>query len=205
MGRIFFQKPFFRKFNTNLANISQNRGKFLIFGKCMGPILGQNLVNVWVSFQFPSGTSLPKKVSTPSPPRELVVHHQNLIMSITWIIDQRCGCYDFCCEDMAYKGYDPLATTCPSLPSVPLPRCQSNHPHQLSYLAFVYWNMVHSNRATLYFAGPLWLSCQVISLWSSWRASMTPSLSRTRRRSVCRYSVLESGRKCKEGFDEWDV
>ena len=42
---------------------SQNRGKFVSFGKYMGPILGQNLVNVWVSFYFPSGTSLPKRVS----------------------------------------------------------------------------------------------------------------------------------------------
>ena len=32
----------------------------------MGPIFGQNLVNVWVSFHFPRGTSLPKKfLSTP--------------------------------------------------------------------------------------------------------------------------------------------
>ena len=39
--------------------MSENRGKFLIAGKYMGPILGQNLVNVWVTFHFPSGTSLP--------------------------------------------------------------------------------------------------------------------------------------------------
>ena len=56
----------FSKFNTNFAKMSQNLGTFLIFGKCMGPILGQNLVNVWVSFHFPRGTSLPKKfLSTP--------------------------------------------------------------------------------------------------------------------------------------------
>ena len=54
IGRIFFSKTYFRE---NFAKISQNQGKFLIFGKCMGPIL----VNVWVSFHFPSGRSIPKK------------------------------------------------------------------------------------------------------------------------------------------------
>ena len=48
--------------------MAQNQGKFWIAGKCMGSILGLNLVNVSVSFHFPSGTSLPKKVlSTPLP------------------------------------------------------------------------------------------------------------------------------------------
>ena len=46
------------KFNINFAKNAQNRDTFLIGGKYMGPILGQNLVNVWVSFHFPSGTSL---------------------------------------------------------------------------------------------------------------------------------------------------
>ena len=74
MGRIFFKTLFsrnFRKFNTNFAKNSQNRGKFLIFGKCMGTILGQNLVNVWVSFHIPRGTSLPTKSWVP-PPRDPV-------------------------------------------------------------------------------------------------------------------------------------
>ena len=72
MGRNIFQKPIFanltqilqkcRKIGTNFAKMSQNRDKFLIFGKCMGPIIGQNLVYVWVNFHFPSGTSLQKKI-----------------------------------------------------------------------------------------------------------------------------------------------
>ena len=50
MGRNFFSKAYFGKFNIKFANKSQNRGTFLIVGKYMGPILGQNLVNVWVTF-----------------------------------------------------------------------------------------------------------------------------------------------------------
>ena len=48
MGLNFVQKPIFakfskqspncRKFKINVAKKSQNRGKFLIFGKYMGPI-----------------------------------------------------------------------------------------------------------------------------------------------------------------------
>ena len=64
MDRIFC-----RKYNTNFAKKSQNRGKFLILGKYMGPIMGQNLVNVWVSFHFPRGTSLPKTILSTPPPR----------------------------------------------------------------------------------------------------------------------------------------
>ena len=37
----------------------------------MGQILGQHLVNVWVSFHFPSGTSLPKRILSPSS----ILHH----------------------------------------------------------------------------------------------------------------------------------
>ena len=62
----FFQKPIIEKF-------SQNRGQIFEFGKCMGPVLGQHLVNVWVSFHFPSGTSLPKKFL--STPREFMVYY----------------------------------------------------------------------------------------------------------------------------------
>ena len=44
--------------DVNLAQISHNRKKM-----CDRRwIFGQNLVNVWVNFQFPSGISLPKKV-----------------------------------------------------------------------------------------------------------------------------------------------
>ena len=57
------------KFNINFANISQNLGKFLIADKNMGQIFGQNLVNVWVSFHFPSGSSLPKNTWVRPPPR----------------------------------------------------------------------------------------------------------------------------------------
>ena len=56
-----FGKSMGRKFNTNFAKNLKIGANFWLFGKCMGPILGQNLVKVWVSFHFPSGTSLPKK------------------------------------------------------------------------------------------------------------------------------------------------
>ena len=59
MGHKYFQKPIF--------------AKFVIAGKYMGPILGQKLVNGWVSFNFPSGTSLPKKVMSYPPPLGLQV------------------------------------------------------------------------------------------------------------------------------------
>ena len=53
----------FGKFNIKFAQNFQNRGKFLIAGKLyMGQILGPNLVNVWVSFHFPSG--IPTKKNT---------------------------------------------------------------------------------------------------------------------------------------------
>ena len=55
----------FSKSGANFAQIAQNWGKFLIVGKYTGPIL----VNVWVSFHFPSGTSLPtKQIEYPPPP-----------------------------------------------------------------------------------------------------------------------------------------
>ena len=46
MGRNFFKSLFSPNLAYILQTKSQNRGKFLIFGKYMGPILGQNLVNV---------------------------------------------------------------------------------------------------------------------------------------------------------------
>ena len=52
MGRHFFSIAYFRK---KIEKITQNRSKlFLIAGKYMGPILGQNLVNVWLTFFFPA-------------------------------------------------------------------------------------------------------------------------------------------------------
>ena len=51
------------KFNINFVKFTQNHLHFLVVGKYMGPILGQNLANRWVSFNFPyRGTSLSKKV-----------------------------------------------------------------------------------------------------------------------------------------------
>ena len=45
----------FGKMNVHLAKTSQNRQKFLLtVGKCMGPILGQHLVNEWISFISPA-------------------------------------------------------------------------------------------------------------------------------------------------------
>ena len=56
-----FSRNFRKKINIDFAKISQNRGKFVIAGKYIGQILCPNLVNVWVSFHFPSGTSLQQK------------------------------------------------------------------------------------------------------------------------------------------------
>ena len=67
------------KFNISFANISQNRRTFLIVGKYMIPILGQNSINRWVSFHFIS--SLPKKIlSCPSPEHSSKHNISNLII-----------------------------------------------------------------------------------------------------------------------------
>ena len=97
MSRNFCQKPIFEK-NENLQNVgkfninfAKNQGKFLIFGKCMGPILGQYLVNVWVTFHFPSSASLPKKIlSTPPGPK--------------------CFCIVILCSDIGFCQFKVLAT-----------------------------------------------------------------------------------------------
>ena len=77
MGRhFFFNSLFSRNFRNKIsqlfANLTQILQTFLKFGTNliagkymgpidMGPIMGPNLVNVWVSFHFTSGTSLPKR------------------------------------------------------------------------------------------------------------------------------------------------
>ena len=46
----------FQKFKTNFAKLSQNRDKFLIFGKCMGPKMnGSGSIpgcGMWIAFAF---------------------------------------------------------------------------------------------------------------------------------------------------------
>ena len=60
MGRTFFQKPIFAKFSKKSRNI---------FGKCIGPILGQNLVKCMGQFSFSSRHIDPtKKILEYTPP-----------------------------------------------------------------------------------------------------------------------------------------
>ena len=75
MGRIFFQKHIFAKFSKKSPTFIKIGANFLIFGKCMGPIMGQNLVNVWVSFHFPRGTSpINKNLEYPPLPPPGTIH-----------------------------------------------------------------------------------------------------------------------------------
>ena len=62
-SRYFWRKKNSSKFheiNINFAKTNQNWQKLLIIGKYMGPVLGQTLVNGWIHFHAPSGTSLPQ-------------------------------------------------------------------------------------------------------------------------------------------------
>ena len=50
----------------------------------LGPILGQNVINGWVSFQFPSGTSQPKQVWK--------LYHLTAVVWIIFCLQLRIGC-----------------------------------------------------------------------------------------------------------------